>query len=168
MLARRMLGVTLLATACTAGGAEQSTTGQAERVANGKAVVEAPPVPAKVEAPPVPAKVEAPAVSDVPVAGKREVRVKVGETLVETVSNPRNPVDASSWSAEPKITGTALTFLERAVESPPPDVDGGSHTFRYRFAAVEPGTAKVSFSLTSPESKDPIEEVSFTVVVGKD
>lgn len=165
MLARRMLGVTLLATACTAGGAGQSAKGQTERVANGKAGVV---VEAKVEAPQVPAKVEAPAASDVPVAGKREVRVKVGQTLVETVSNPRNPVDASSWSAEPTITGTAVTFLERAVESPPPDVDGGSHTFRYRFAAVEPGRAKVSFSLTSPESKDPIEAVSFMVVVGKD
>ena len=49
--------------------------------------------------------------------------------------------------------------------TPPPDVDGGSHTFRYRFEAVAPGRAKVSFALTSPDSKDPIESVQFTVVV---
>jgi hypothetical protein len=91
--------------------------------------------------------------------------VKVGKTLVETVSHVRNPVDHSSWSAEPTIEGTAVKFLERVVEPPPPDVDGGSNTIHYRFEAVAPGKAKVSFVLTSPEETAPIEAVRFTVVV---
>jgi hypothetical protein len=187
MLGTRMLSVLLLATACNAGGSAADGAGKAgeqgkeapkaeakadaeaeqkaERLANGKAGAEVkvdPPTTAgfgKIEPPP-----EEP-VADVLVAGKRQAAVKVGQTLAETVSNPRNPVDGSSWSAEPKITGTAVKFLERAVESPPPDVDGGSHTFHYRFEAVAAGRAEVSFALTSPESKEPIEEVRFTVVV---
>jgi hypothetical protein len=179
MLARRMLWMLLLATACNAGGSAADGAGQgkageqgkgaskaeakAERLANGKAGAEVavdPPTTAgfgKIELPP-----EEP-VADVLVAGKRKVSVKVGQTLAETVSNPRNPVD--HWSAEPKVVGTAVKFLERMVDSPPPDVDGGSHTFHYRFEAVAAGQAEVSFALTSPESKEPIEEVRFTVVV---
>lgn len=187
MLGTRMLFVLLLATACNTGGsaagggagkagdeakgakadekAEAEAERKAERLANGKAGAEVkvdPPTTAgfgKIEPPP-----EEP-VADVLVAGKREVSVKVGQTLAETVSNPRNPVDASSWSAEPKVTGAAVKFLERAVESPPPDVDGGSHKLHYRFEAIAPGRSEVSFALTSPESKEPIEEVRFTVLV---
>lgn len=177
MLTRLALSLVLLAAACTASGnagqakgaeagapAKGETDVKAEVIAKPSEKVEtAPPTTAglgKLDAPP-----DDPGKLDAPVGGKAKIRVKVGETLVETVSNVRNPVDGSSWSAEPKIEGTAVRFIGRDVEGPPPDVDGGSNTFRYRFEAVAPGTAKVSFALTSPAQPEPLEAVRFTVVV---
>lgn len=150
MLVRRTLGVVLLATACTATGNDSGPTAGAQ----GKAEV--------------PAKADASKPADVPVGGKAEVRMPVGATFSETLTTPRNPVDHASWSPEPKIEGTAVRFVERLVELPPADVDGGSHSFTYRFEAVAPGKAEVSFTRSSPESKAPIDEVRVTVVVTED
>lgn len=172
MLSRLALSISLLTAACTGsdGGPAKSTGDKAEAPSQteprgkGYVAVKAE-VIAKPGTPDEPGTPDAPAPSDALVGGKAEIRAKVGDTLVETVSNVRNPVDHSSWSAEPKIEGTAVKFLERVVEPPPPDVDGGSNTFRYRFEAVAPGKATVSFALTSPEEAEPIEEVRFRVVV---
>lgn len=102
---------------------------------------------------------------DVDRVGKLKVEVPVGGTFTHTVTYPRNPADHASWSAEPKIEGTCVRFIERVVEPPPADVDGGQDTFSYRFEALAPGRAEVTFTLSSPGSTAPIQEERVAVVV---
>ena len=169
MLVTRTLFSLVLATAVA--GCEPGPQGKGE--AQGKLEV-----PGKTEAPgeaEVQGKADPPIVADpsgkaaapkpdVPLGGKTKARLPVGTRFSETLTNPRNPVDEASWSPQPKIEGTAVEFIERTVESPPADVDGGSHSFRYRFAAIEAGRAVVMFTRSGP-AKAPIEEVRVEVEV---
>lgn len=104
---------------------------------------------------------------DVQVQGQTELRVKVGTTLARTVSQSRGvaPEHRFEWSAQPKVDGGALRFLEVRVEPPPQDVDGGSTKHHYRFVAVAPGRAAVTIERKNPGAEAPREPDRFTVVV---
>jgi hypothetical protein len=108
-------------------------------------------------------------VADVLVQGQTELPVKVGTTLVRTVTQSRAipPEHQFEWSPEPRVEGAALRFLEVRTEPPPPDVDGGSTKLHYRFVAVTPGRAGVTIERQNPGPQAPTEPDRFTVVVSQ-
>lgn len=146
MLVTRALMVVLLAAACTS---SEETPPPASKAAD---------APTKTADAPTKA-------ADVDRLGKLKVEVPVGGTFTQTFTYPRNPGDHASWSAEPKIEGTCVRFVDRVVEPPPADVDGGQDKFHYRFEAIVPGRAEVTFTLSSPGSTKPIQEQRVAVVV---
>lgn len=89
------------------------------------------------------------------VRGSKAVEVAPGEGVDLVVTRPVGIPEQlqHEWPAAPSIEGTAVRFVRRRVEPPPPDVDGGVTTLHYELEAVAPGTASVTLS-PRPASRD--------------
>lgn len=89
------------------------------------------------------------------VRGGSPVEIAPGEGVDLVVTRPVGIPEQlqNEWPAAPSIEGTAVRFVRRRVEPPPPDVDGGVTTLHYELEAVVPGTARVTLT-PRPASRD--------------
>lgn len=99
------------------------------------------------------------------------LKAKVGETVEVNLGSPRGvaPEYRFQWGPEPALEGAAVKFIERRVEGPGSDIDGGSFTHRFLFEAVAAGESQITLTPSPPDQgggeSAPTEPWTITVAV---
>jgi len=101
------------------------------------------------------------------VRGGRETAA-VGEVIDLVVARPVGIPERlqCEWPSAPRVEGTAVRFVRRRVEAPPPEDDGGVATLHYELAAERPGSSRVTLVPKAAGPEATCREVTLEITVG--